>query len=268
MTLRKKIYLILEKSGTAGTVSWYVDLFLVVLITLNVLAIILESVAPIYNHFADLFHRFEVFSVAVFTVEYVLRVWTCREDSRYSKPIVGNVKYMFSLIGLIDLLAFIYFYLPFLGFDMRFVRGFRMFRLFRLFKIARYVNTLKLMERVVREKRTELLITFVFTLLILLLSSSLMYYVEHNSHSEGFESIPETMWWGIATLTTVGYGDVTPITPLGKIFGGIIALIGIGLFALPAGILAGGFSDEIVKERKIRENLKHGTHCPTCGKKL
>ncbi|MDQ3101703.1 MAG: potassium channel family protein, partial [Bacteroidota bacterium] len=126
------------------------------------------------------------------------------------------------------------------------------------FKLARYMNALNMIRHVFKEKREELTISLIFTLFILLMTSAMMYYVENAAQPEAFVSIPQTMWWGIATLTTVGYGDVYPITPLGKLLGGAIALIGVGLFALPAGILASGFGEELAHKKK------HHT-CPNCG---
>lgn len=142
------------------------------------------------------------------------------------------------------------------------LRGLRIFRIFRLFKIARYLNALTLIRKVFAKKKEELVISPFATIFLLLITSTIMYYIENEVQPENFSSIPETMWWGIATLTTVGYGDVYPFTPLGKFLGGIIAIIGVGLFALPAGILASGFSDELSKGKS--EN----NYCPKCGNKI
>lgn len=121
------------------------------------------------------------------------------------------------------------------------------------------MTALALINRVVNQKKEELVISLIFTLFLLLITSTLMYYIENEAQPENFSSIPETMWWGIATLTTVGYGDIYPVTPLGQFIGGVIAVIGIGLFALPTGILASGFSEEL-SNRKENANC-----CPTCG---
>jgi voltage-gated potassium channel len=236
-------------------------MFIITLILLNVVAIVLESVASIRNQYAEFFQLFELFSVLVFTGEYILRVWTANLHPNYSKPVVGNIKFALTPMAIIDLLAILPFYLPYLGVDLRLLRILRIFRIFRLFKIVRYVSALALINQVLKQKREELVVTFIFTMFLLLLSSTLMYYVEHNAQPDHFSSIPETMWWGIATLTTVGYGDIYPVTAFGKFLGGIIAIIGIGLFALPTGILASGFSDELENRKR-----KPGEVCPTCGK--
>jgi len=150
----------------------------------------------------------------------------------------------------------------FIPFDLRFIRAIRLIRLFRLFKLGRYSVAIKLFGRVLKGKREELFITAFAIFILLTISSSLLYYVEHKAQPEVFSSIPAAMWWGVATLTTVGYGDIYPITSLGKFLGAIISLLGIGLFAMPAGILSAGFIEEI---RKKKETAKT---CPHCGEKL
>jgi voltage-gated potassium channel len=260
--MKERIHKILSVSKNRGDLSWYVDIFIIVLISLNVAAIIAESVESVRQTYGILFYWFEIFSVLIFTVEYILRVWTANCIPKYKKPFSGNVKFIFSPLAIIDLLAILPFYLPFVGIDLRLLRMLRIFRIFRLFKIARYVEALSFIRKVFKRKKEELVISLIFTLFLLLVASSLMYYVENESQPDHFSSIPETMWWGIATLTTVGYGDVYPITPSGKILGGVIAVIGIGLFALPTGILASGFSDEISgKKRK-------GKRCQECNRPL
>jgi voltage-gated potassium channel len=229
---------------------------------LNVIAIVLESIEPLRQQFQTQFDYFEIFSVIVFTAEYILRVWTANLIPEFKKPITGNLKYALTPLAIIDFLAFLPFYLPFVGVDLRLLRMLRIFRIFRLFKIARYIEALSFITRVFKKKKEELVISLIFTVFLLLIASTLMYYVENESQPENFSSIPETMWWGIATLTTVGYGDIYPITPLGQFLGGLIAIIGIGLFALPTGILASGFSDEISR-RKLQDD-----YCSTCGQTI
>jgi voltage-gated potassium channel len=227
---------------------------------MNVGAIVLESIHPLKQQFQTYFDTFELFSIIVFTAEYILRVWTANLIPEFKKPIIGNLKYALTPLAIIDLLAFLPFYLPFFGVDLRLLRMLRIFRIFRLFKVARYVESLSFINRVFKKKKEELVISLIFTAFLLIIASTLMYYVENETQPENFSSIPGTMWWGIATLTTVGYGDVYPVTPLGQFLGGVIAIIGIGLFALPTGILASGFSDEISRSKQ------HDV-CSTCGQK-
>ncbi|NRA51391.1 MAG: ion transporter [Phaeodactylibacter sp.] len=256
--MKKRTYELLNISGEKGDLSWWVDVFLISLILLNALALILETVEPVYQQHQEFFYYFELISVIIFSIEYVLRVWSANESPKYSKPFSGNIRYALTPLALIDLLAVLPFYLPLLGFDFRIARTLRLFRLLRLFKISRYTKALHHISKVFQDKKEELGISLTFTTLLLLLASTLMYFAEHEAQPEVFSSIPETMWWGIATLTTVGYGDVYPVTALGKLLGGIIPVIGIGLFALPTGILASGFSEKLSKE--------DAEVCPRCGK--
>lgn len=260
--MKKRIYRILAVSHQTGSLSWYFDIFLMSLIILNVIAIIVESVESVRQAYHGFFAGFELFSVIFFSIEYVLRVWTANEDPRFKRPLRGNIRYAFTPLAMIDLLAVLPFYLPFLGFDLRSLRILRIFRLFRLFKLARYIKALRLIDDVFREKREELILSLVFTLFMLLITSTMMYYIENEAQPENFSSIPQTMWWSIATLTTVGYGDVYPVTALGKFLGGAIAILGIGLFALPTGILASGFSELLAKDK---QNV---IKCPNCGHEI
>lgn len=160
-------------------------------------------------------------------------------------------------------MAILPFYLPlFMIYDLRFIRILRLLRLFRFFKLGRYLNASKVIGNVFRSKKEELVLSFVITFFLVIVASSVMYYAEHDAQPEKFSSIPETMWWSVATLTTVGYGDEYPITSLGKFLTACISILGIGMFALPAGILASGFSDEF-KKMKGEKNF-----CPHCGEEI
>ncbi|SEJ16494.1 voltage-gated potassium channel [Cyclobacterium xiamenense] len=257
--MRKRVYKLLSVSKTPGDLSWYVDAFIITLILLNVVAVILVSIESVRIEFGNYFLLFEYFSVVVFTIEYLLRLWTANLNPTYKKPIIGNIKYALTPLAIIDLLAVLPFFLPFFGVDLRLLRFLRVFRVFRLLKLARYMVALDLINRVISKKKEELVISFILTGFLLVVAATFMYYVENNAQPDKFSSIPETMWWGIITVTTVGYGDVYPITPLGRFLAGIIAIIGIGLVALPTGILAAGFSNE------LSQGQQKNQRCPTCG---
>ena len=258
--IKTNIYEILDASIIETPLEKNLNIFLMILIFFNVLAVILETEDTLAIRYKGLFHWFEIISVIVFSVEYLLRLWSFTENNKFQRPFWGRVKYALSPMALIDLLAILPFYLPmFIPVDLRFLRALRLFRLFRLFKVSRYVKSLRTIKNVFVEKKEELLIAIFSVLLLLVFSSSLMYFVEHEAQPEKFTSIPAAMWWGIATLTTIGYGDMYPITAWGKFLGGIIALLGIGLFALPAGILASGFAGEIQKKETKKQK------CPHCG---
>jgi voltage-gated potassium channel len=178
-------------------------------------------------------------------------------------------------LALVDLLAVLPFYLPLIHADMRFLRGLRLLRLVRVFKLGRYSNGLAIYVRIVREKSHELVTSLVLLLLLLLMASSLMYFFEHTAQPTAFSSIPAAMWWGIITLTTIGYGDIYPVTVAGKIFGAIIAVTGVGFVALPSAILVGGMMEQMELRRRDRSaaSVKHPAGesdvrpCPHCGRR-
>ena len=184
--MKRRIYDILLVSKEKGDLSWLFDMFIITLILLNVVAIVLESVASIRNQFGEFFKLFELFSVIVFTAEYILRVWTANLNPKYSQTFLGNFKFALTPMAIIDLLAILPFYLPYIGVDLRLLRILRIFRIFRLFKIVRYVSALALINQVLKQKREELVVTFIFTMFLLLLSSTLMYYVEHDAQPDHF----------------------------------------------------------------------------------
>lgn len=260
--LKQNIHKILDATDHSNSISKLFNVFLIALIVLNTIAVTLETVQSIDALYKNIFLSFEIFSVVVFTIEYLLRVWSITASEKYSHPIWGRVKFIFTGSALIDLFAILPFYLPMLiGFDLRFIRILRLFRLVRILKISRYMHATKMISNVFKAKKEELLITLMLIFFLIIIVSSIMFYVEHEAQPDKFSSIPETMWWSVATLTTVGYGDIFPITILGKTLASVIALLGIGMVALPAGILASGFSDEL---KKIREHK----HCPHCLKEI
>ncbi|MFQ5754431.1 MAG: ion transporter, partial [bacterium] len=259
---KRRIFEILDIASSEDLPSKIFDLFIMTLISLNVIAVVLETVKSLASKYSDFFTTFEVISVVVFTLEYVLRLWTCTSKKEFSKSVVGRIRFALTPIVLIDLMAILPFYLPMLiKLDLRFLRALRLFRLFRMFKLARYSESMQTLGYVFREKKEELIITIFAVLLLLVFTSSLMYFIENQGQPDAFSSIPAAMWWGVATLTTVGYGDIYPLTPIGKLLGAMIAILGVGLFALPAGILASGFASVIQKRQS-------GRICPHCGKTI
>jgi voltage-gated potassium channel len=183
----------------------------------------------------------------------------CVENPKYRQLITGRLRYMSSTMAIIDLLAILPFYLAYLPVDLIVIRAIRLFRLFRLLKIARYLKALNLIQAVVRERKEQIYLSVMFIAFLLIVISTLMFYVEHDAQPQVFSSIPASMWWGIETLTTVGYGDMLPVTPFGRVLGGMIAVLGIGLFALPAGILSSGLTEHLQK------NGRKPKKCPHCG---
>ena len=267
--LRQRVWELLDVSEDpqSGVADWdWVDVILLVLILLNVLAVILETVKSLQLRFGTEFRVFEVISVGVFSVEYAARIWACTADPRYRQPIIGRLRYVSGFDGLVDLLAILPFYitlaLPAAALDLRILRVLRLLRFARVLKLGRYSDSLGRMKRVIGARRGDLGVALAAVGVVLILASSAIYYVEVDTQPDVFTSIPAAMWWGISALTTVGYGDITPVTPLGKFLGGIIQLLGIAIFALPAGIIAAGYEEE------SRRNAAGPGICKSCGRPL
>lgn len=245
MRTRHKIAVLLEKNDY-DTLSHWVDIGLISLIMLNVIAIVLESVNTLASQYQALFLYFELFSVTIFTIEYIARVWCAIELPQFAVlgSVKGRLRYMSTTYALIDLAAILPFYLGLFitSADWRFLR---VIRLLRLFKLSRYSTAMQALLRSLKAESDSLAAAFFLLFVLFVLASSGIYLLEHQIQPEAFGNIPSAMWWAMATLTTVGYGDVVPITTWGKIFGGCITIIGVGMVALPAGIIASGFSEHL-----------------------
>ncbi len=258
---KNRVYEILEKSDPEDIVGKTVDIFLIVLITLNVFAIVLQSVVGILVKYYIVFRIFEIFSVAVFTIEYLLRLWSCNATGKYRGIVKGRIKFALSPIIMIDFLAILPFYLPLvIAVDLRFLRVLRLFRLFRIFKFSRYFEAMNVLGKVLRKKRGELIMTLFTVFLLLIIVSGFMFQIESRAQPDQFSSIPMAMWWGISAVTPVDFG-LRPITTLGKILSATVAFLGIGLFALPAGIISSGLTE-------IMGNRKKKIKCPNCGEEI
>lgn len=244
-TARDRVFELLELGRGRDPASQALDLFLSVLIISNVIVVMLETVPSIYLRFQHAFHIFEVVSVSVFTIEYIARVWSSTADRFVAAegPIKGRLKFMMQPYQIIDLVAVLPFYLMlFEPFDLR---ALRIFRLLRFLKLVRYSRALTTLTNVMVRESRSLLAALVVMLGLLIASATAMYHVERYAQPEDFGSIPAAMWWALATLTTVGYGDVTPVTVPGKMIGALVMVFGLGMAALPIGILANGFAEEI-----------------------
>ncbi len=259
--LRYFIFKMLEVTHHDDLLGKAFDNFMITLISLNVIAFAFETVYSISIPYKSYFNNFETFSVIVFTIEYCLRLWTCTLERKYRHPLWGRVKFIFKPLSAIDLLSILPYYLFVFFPNLVFVREIHLLRLARLLKIGRYSESMRTLGNVVAAKRHDLLSAIFTVFTLLMFSASLVYFVEHASQPELFSSIPASMWWSVVTLTSVGYGDVYPITPIGKLLGGVISVLGLGLVALPTGILASGFAEEVQRKRS-------NPTCPHCGKDL
>jgi voltage-gated potassium channel len=189
-------------------------------------------------------------------------MWVCTVDRKYSHPIWGRLKYALTPLIMIDLISILPFYLLLLFPNLRFVYIISILRLLRLIKISRYSESVRTLGSVLYAKKEELLATAFAVFILLIFASSLIYFVESSAQPQSFGSIPDAMWWGVVTLTTVGYGDIYPITPIGRFLGSILAFLGIGIFALPAGIISSGFSEEVQrrKQERMATNLEQSAN--------
>ena len=245
--VRRRVYEVLEVGRPGDHWSRWVDLGLITLVAMNLVAVILESVEWIGVLYADAFFRFELMSVTVFSVEYSLRLWTAGVASGQHgwRPCWNYVR---QPLAIADLLSIAPFYLAALfQLDLRFLR---VLRLLRALKLTRYSGAMRLLFDVVYQERKSLGSALFILCVMLIGASSGIYIVEHAQQPENFGSIPDAMWWALATLTTVGYGDVTPITPLGKFFAAGVMIVGVCTVALPTSIMASGFAT--VTERNHR----------------
>ena len=264
---KKKVHGLLHPE-IVGDKHWdkVINVFIVVLIILNVIAVMLETVEPLHDRYHKFFYYFDLVSVIIFTVEYVLRVWSSNHEEKYKHSVWGRLKYMLSAGALIDLIAILPFFLHMffgLPIDLREIRMLRLFRVLRLFRLTAYTKSAHIIANVFKKKKNDLGLSLVLAVFLIIIAACIMYFVEHNYPSKDeskFTSIPATIWWAVVSLTTTGYGDMYPLTPLGKTMASLIMLTSVAFFALPAGIITAGFLEESRKARKPR----HET-CPHCG---
>ncbi|NRB02255.1 MAG: ion transporter [Rhodobacteraceae bacterium] len=259
-TLRARVYWWLERPDRNANGPRLLEIALIVLISLNVGAVILETVGPIYASWQFAFDRFERVSLLVFITEYLARLWVAPE----SPEVHSRRAWALGPLAIVDLLAILPAVLGMLfPLDLRILRTLRMLR---LLKLTRYSPALGMLLAVFEEEAEAFLAGFFILVLMLIFASSGAWLAEHEAQPEAFGSIPAAMWWAVATLTTVGYGDVTPVTVAGRIFGAIITIVGIGMAALPAGIIASGLNDQLHRRRasleaQFRLALEDGTIC-------
>ncbi len=215
MLLKGRIGQILDPTHSEGSLSRAVNICLMTLVFLNVLAVIFETVKEVGQKYGVFFTVFEYFSVLIFSVEYLLRLWTCEQLT----GVKGRLSFAMSPMAIIDLLA-------------------------------KYSQSLKLLGKVFTNKKEELVITVTIAFILLIMASSIIYFIENKAQPEVFSSIPAVMWWSVGATTRLGVGAMNPVTEIGMVAGSLIALLGLGVFALPAGIIASGLIEEMQNEKK------------------
>ena len=253
-TLRQKVYALINPTDTSGRLHDYVDTFIVWWVLISVSAVILESVHSLESIFHVEFVILDAIAVMIFSVEYVLRIYACVEDPKYSSALAGRLSYGKTPIATIDLLAILPFYLEAVLHQILDLRFLRIFRLMRLLKLTRYTQaTGTLIKALKREWPVIAASTFIMLLLVIL-TASLGYLFEHEAQPDKFENIPQSIYWAVVTLASVGYGDISPVTPVGRLMTIIMAIVGIGVFAVPAAILSSAFNDQLHKDRELMHN--------------
>ncbi|MCE1246456.1 MAG: ion transporter [Firmicutes bacterium] len=259
---KRMLFHVLEGIGTKNEhrIGRYVNAFLMLLIAINIASVILASDTQVYYKYSNQLRIIEVISIIIFTVEYILRFWVCSVNPMF-RGLNGKILYFMSPFAFPDFLALLHFYIPgVVVWDLRFLRIIRFGKMTSMLRVSKYSHAIRTLFRVLHKKREAIRMSVSFVLTMLIISSCFIYYIEHDAQPKAFSSIPASMWWSVITLTTIGYGDMYPITPLGKFFGALVAFFGVGLFALPAAIFGSGLIEEM-------ELQKRRTTCPFCGKR-
>jgi len=254
MITKERLLEILDKSKPEDKISFYTEIALSSLIITNLIAVSLESVPSLSEKYSRSFLYFEIFSVVIFGLEYIARIWASSEkkDTKYSSGFGRRLSYIFSFTGIIDFLAIVPSILAIFitSVDLRWLR---VLRLLRLLKISHYSTALEDLWSAIKNERSSFVAALYLFAIALFFSSAMMYVAENTAQPDKFKSIPETMWWSLITLTTVGYGDVSPVTPLGKIIGASTAIMGVCVVALLTGIVANAFANQVARRKAILE---------------
>lgn len=264
--LKFRVYNLIRDDDENDLASSIFDSVIIILIIINVALVILDTF-DLPDFLIKISYYIEIVSVIIFTIEYFLRLWTSDLKDTTTTPIKARIKYVFSFMALIDLFAILPFYIPFLlPIDLRVLRTLRIVRLMRLFKFNRYTSALSTVGNVMKRKSSQLISSMIVVGILMTISSILMYSVENVVQPDVFKNAFSGLWWSVATFTTVGYGDIYPITTIGKILSGVISILGIGLVAVPTGIVSAGFVESDETEKIA--NVKNKCFCPYCGENI
>jgi voltage-gated potassium channel Kch len=253
-TFRQKVYALIYPSDFGGSLQGIFDMFIVTWVIISVICVILESVEHIHYILNIQFIIIDAIAVGVFTIEYCLRLYCCVENPEYSHPFIGRLKQAKSTSSVIDFLAILPFFLEIFLHHLMDLRFLRVFRLMRLLKLNRYTEATSTLTKVIARELPVLSASAFIMLLLVILTASLGYLFEHDAQPDKFENIPQSIYWAVITLASVGYGDITPVTGMGRFMTIILALLGIGIFAIPAALLSSAFTDQLRIERETLKN--------------
>ncbi len=256
-TFRQKIHALVFESEYGGKLQGIFDTFIGVWVIISVLAVVLESIHSVSYLINVEFVILDTVAVAIFTVEYLMRLYSCVEEPRYHGAFLGRFKQARNTATIIDLLAILPFFLEVLLGSVLDLRFLRTFRLARLLKLTRYNDSTKILTTVIAREWPVISASAFIMILMVIMTASLGYVFEHEAQPEKFDNIPNSVYWAVITLASVGYGDISPITPVGRFMTVVMALLGIGIFAIPAALLASAFGDQLHKEREmLKKNLR------------
>lgn len=253
---RQQLFHVLHKPSPQNPWARYVNYLLTAFIVTNAIFVAIETVPSIGTPYRTFFLGFEVLSTSVFALEYLARIWVCVEQSRYHQPLAGRLRYALSPLPILDLIVILTFWS---SVDLRFLRVARMVRLLKVLNLAHFEESLQRVGAALNRRKELLIVAMVMMVLCIYASAAILYQVEHSSQPNVFSSIPGTLWWAMTTLTTIGYGDMVPITPFGKLCAGLISVFGIGVFALPTAIVTAA-----IVEAGASDNTP--VLCRHCGK--
>jgi voltage-gated potassium channel Kch len=253
-TFRQKIHAIIFPSEFGGSLQGIFDSFIVVWVIISVLCVILESVSQIRYILNIQFIIIDAIAVSIFTIEYCLRLYCCVENPQFSHPITGRFKQAQTTSSIIDFLAILPFFLEVFLHHLLDLRFLRVFRLMRLLKLTRYTGATSTLTKVIAREFPVMCTAAFIMLLLVIMTASLGYLFEHEAQPDKFENIPQSIYWAVITLASVGYGDIYPITPLGRVMTILMSLLGIGIFAIPAALLSSAFTDQLRIERETLKN--------------
>jgi voltage-gated potassium channel Kch len=253
-TFRQKIHAIIFPSEFGGSLQGIFDSFIVVWVIISVLCVILESVSQIRYILNIQFIIIDAIAVSIFTIEYCLRLYCCVENPQFSHPITGRFKQAQTTSSIIDFLAILPFFLEVFLHHLLDLRFLRVFRLMRLLKLTRYTGATSTLTKVIAREFPVMCSAAFIMLLLVIMTASLGYLFEHEAQPDKFENIPQSIYWAVITLASVGYGDIYPITPLGRVMTILMSLLGIGIFAIPAALLSSAFTDQLRIERETLKN--------------
>ena len=247
-SMRAKVFAMLEPTGHSGRLHTYIDNFIVFWVALSILCVVFETVASVHVLFAREFYVIDVMAFTVFTIEYIARVYAAPENPKYHHRMArwAHVRSGQAIIDLLAILPFVLESLVSQHLDLRFLR---VFRLMRMLKLTRYTSAMETLYKVVQREWQVIFASVFVMMLLVVLTASLGYLFEHPAQPDKFENIPQSIYWAVVTLASVGYGDISPITPMGRALTVVLALVGIGIFAIPAGLLASAFTDQLRIDR-------------------